>query len=882
MKYIFSIMKPQNKKNGSADNCTGYLSVDQLVPSSSISMHRRLIYKFLVFIPFILLILLINGCTEPVKDLYFNRNRLFNNDWRFIRDSISGAEQSGFDDSKWMTVDLPHDYSIMDLPGDDSEEQIGPFSKKAINGNGTGHTIGGTGWYRKSFVLDKADKGKTVVLKFDGVYMESEVWVNGQKAGIHKNGYTAFWLDITKMLNAIGETNIIAVKVDNLGANSRWYSGSGIYRNVHLILTNPVHVGVWGTKITTPEIAPEKALVDVDITVENSKESDVEAEITVNIKDEKGSIIGSSTQKIVLSAKSEKVTKNQISVATPTLWSPEFPNLYEAEVVIKVANQVLDVYKQTFGIRSIEFSAEKGFLLNGKRVMLKGGCLHHDNGYLGAAAFDRAEQRKVELMKANGYNAIRSSHNPPSEAFLNACDEIGMLVIDEFTDMWENYKNKNDYHRFFTEWWERDLTAMLMRDRNHPSIIMWSIGNEIPKKSIEDGVRIGRNLAAKVKELDNTRAVTEAVPNFLIHGGWKNSKDYFAILDVAGYNYMQPVYESDHRTYPLRIIYGSESFPGTAYEHWKDVEEKPYVIGDFVWTAMDYIGEVAIGNSSYKKAENIDKRSFQAMDGIPEGINPDLVYDMMAKMSPSTWPAFLSWCGDLDLMGDKKPQGLYRDVLWDRSLLEVNVHEPMPEGLVEDISMWGWPKELPTWNWKGNEGKPLQVRVFTKAPKVRLELNGKNVGEKLITENDKYIAAFDVPYQSGELNAIALDGDKEIARKTLSTTGEAVALKLSADRTTIQANRSDLSFIKIEVIDQDGQLVIQEPVRIKIAVSGNGELIGSGNANPSDMASVNKLELNTFMGKAQAIIRPFNAKGEIEVSVSADGLKSADLKLSVQ
>jgi beta-galactosidase len=459
---------------------------------------------------------------------------------------------------------------------------------------------------------------------------------------------------------------------------------------------------------------------------------------------------------------------------------------------------------------------------------------------------------------------------------------LGILVINEFTDMWRNYKNKNDYSRFFNDWWESDLTAMIMRDRNHPSIIMWSIGNEIPKLTRTEGVQIGKELAAKVKDLDKTRPVTEGVPSFLIHGGWKNSKDYFDILDVAGYNYMESVYESDHQAFPDRIIYGSESYPKEAYKYWKAVERNPYIIGDFVWTSMDYIGEVSVGNSTYKKPENNEKRSFQAMDGIPEGTNPNLIYDYMEMLSPSTWPAFISWCGDLDMMGDKKPQGLYRDVLWDRSVLEINVHEPIPEGHVEDISLWGWPKELPTWTWKGNEGKPLQVRVFTKSPKVRLELNGQKIGEKVLTESDQYIAAFEVPYQPGELTAIVFDGDKEIARKTLKTTSEAVAIKLTADRATIQANRNDLSFIKIEAVDQYGHVVTQEPVKIKIAVTGNGELVGSGNANPSDMASVNNLELNTFMGKAQAIIRPFETKGEITISVSSEGLKSTDLKVVVQ
>ncbi len=842
---------------------------------------KKHLYKILT-LSFLACTLLFSCKSHRIGD-FSERMRLFNDDWKFIRDSLVGAEKTDFNDSNWMIVDLPHDFSIMDLPGEDSESQVGPFSKMApAQGNGTGQTLGGTGWYRKKFVLDKFDEGKNVVLKFDGAYIETEVWVNGKKAVENKNGYTPFWFDITTLLNPVGESNTIAVKVDNIGANSRWYSGSGLYRNVHLIVTNPVHVDVWGTKITTSEIASNKALVDVEITVLNEKEKDVEAEIITEIKNEEGRIAGTSTQTIILAGKSKGISINQINVENPVLWSLEFPSLYEAEVTIKIENKVSDVYKQNFGIRSIEFSAEKGFLLNGKQVLLKGGCMHHDNGYLGAATFERAEWRKVELMKSNGYNAIRTSHNPPSEAFLNACDALGMLVINEFTDMWENYKNKNDYHRFFIDYWEIDLTNMIMRDRNHPSIIMWSIGNEIPKKNIEEGVRIGKMLVAKVKELDGTRATTEGVPSFLIHGGWKNAKHYFETVDVAGYNYMETAYESDHQEYPGRIIYASESYPKEVYKYWKAVEKHSFVIGDFVWTAMDYIGEVLVGNSTYKKAEDIDKRSFQTMDGIPEGTNPDLIYDHMERLSPSRWPAFLSWCGDLDLMGDKKPQGLYRDVLWGSSLLEVNVHEPIPEGLVEDISMWGWPKELPVWDWKGSEGKPLQVRVFTKASQVKLELNGNTIGEEFINENDQCIAVFEVPYQPGELTAIALNNGKEIARKILSTPGEPRSIRLTADRKMINADRSDLSFVKIEVVDKSGQVIMQNPVKIKIDVSGNGELIGSGNANPSDMTSVNNSELYTFRGKAQAIIRPFETPGEIAITVSSDGLQSGKIIVNVK
>ncbi|MBA7581525.1 Beta-galactosidase BoGH2A [subsurface metagenome] len=560
--------------------------------------------------------LLISACSENNVINTSERDRLFNTDWKFIRDSVAGAEKPEYDDSKWMVVDLPHDYSIMDLPGEDGPDQVGPFSRKSPgNGNSTGHVIGGTGWYRKSFGLDKTDEGKTAILNFDGVYMETEVWVNGKKAGIHKNGYTPFWFDITSLLNAAGKPNVIAVKVDNVGRNSRWYSGSGIYRNVHLTLTQPVHVATWGVNVVTPEI-----------------------------------------NNIVLSGKADNITKKQIEVKNPVLWSVESPNLYNAEIIIEADNKVTDKYNQTFGIRSIEFSAEKGFLLNGKSVELKGGCMHHDNGLLGSAAFDRAEVRRVEIMKANGYNAIRCAHNPPSEIFLNTCDRLGMLVIDEFTDMWESYKNPQDYSRFFREWSDKDLTDMILRDRNHPSIIMWSIGNEIPESSDSSGVRIGKQLAERVKALDNTRVVTEAISEFLTPGGWKNTIAAFEILDVGGYNYIWTKYEPDHQKYPKRIMYASESFPIDAYDYWKPVEKFLYVIGDFVWTSMDYLGEVSLGSASYVPAAQ--KTTFTMPEGfqLPAGIN---IFDLMAKR-PSNWPYFISGCGDIDITGERKPQMLWQ------------------------------------------------------------------------------------------------------------------------------------------------------------------------------------------------------------------------------
>jgi beta-galactosidase len=644
-----------------------------------------------------------------------------------------------------------------------------------------------------------------------------------------------------------------------------------------MTLTPLIHVAEWGAYITTPVIHQNSATVDIAVTARNDGEKEANATITINIKDQNGIIAGTSKEKILLSANAENITKKQIEVKTPLLWSVESPNLYSAEIEIETANKVIDRFSQKFGIRSIEFSAEKGFLLNGIQVELKGGCLHHDNGPLGSAAFERAEVRKVELMKASGYNAIRCAHNPPSEVFLDACDRLGMLVINEFTDMWKSYKNPQDYSVFFDDWWDKDLTDMILRDRNHPGIIMWSIGNEIPESSLPEGVKIGRQLAERVKALDNTRAVTAAISEVFTPGGWKNTVNAIEILDVGGYNYTWTKYESDHQKYPSRIMYGSESFPGDAYESWKLAENHSYVIGDFVWSSMDYIGEVSIGNATI--VPEAQKSVFKMPEelNLPPGVN---VFDVMSMM-PSSWPYFISGCGDIDITGEKKPQMLYRDVLWDNSKLEINVHAPIPEGYAENLSGWGWPDESPSWSWKGNEGKVLQVRVFTKASHVKLVLNGKTAGEKEMVVDDKYIAVFEVPYQPGELKAIALDNGKEVAMKVLSTTGEPSAIRLVADRNKIRSDRNDLSFVKIEVVDANGHLVPLDSIRISLTISGNGELAASGNANPKDMASVNEQQIETYKGKAQAIIRPSGTEGSIKIMVESQGLETGELIIQV-
>lgn len=868
--------------------------------------------KYKIVLILAIISLLLSNCKSPDHSGKAMRNHLFNSGWKFIRDSISGAEQPGYDDSGWQIVDLPHDWSIKDLPGEDGPDQIGPFSKKSPGGGrATGHTIGGTGWYRKRFILDETNADKTVILKFDGVYMETEVWVNGKRAGIHKYGYTPFWFDITALLNPAGVTNLIAVKVENIGQNTRWYSGSGIYRNVHLILTHPVHMSVWGVYITTPEIAEDLAVADIAATIQNDGANPASATITTVITDSGGQAVAETNHEILLDAKETKTINKRINIENPDLWSLESPNIYQAEITIRVNDEITDTYIQSFGIRYIDFSVENGFLLNGEPVLIKGASLHHDNGLLGAAAINRAEERRVEIMKANGYNAIRCAHNPPSEAFLDACDRIGMLVIDEFTDIWEAPKNPKDYSRFFTEWWEKDMTDMILRDRNHPSIIMWSIGNEILEKNDTSGLRIGKQLADRVRELDDTRPVTEAINDNWQRRGqeWDLTAPAFALLDVGGYNYESKWMESDHEKYPDRIMYGSESFPVEAFDYWQPAEKHSYVIGDFVWTGMDYLGEVALGRSRYVPANRQDAprmgmpsagaqppSGIYPQEGPPAGgaspaqanppsggppsggLTPDMA-TMIAMYRSSSWPWFGAWCGDIDITGEKKPQMLYRDVLWNNSELEVNVHAPVPEGQTEHVSMWGWPDEWPGWTWPGSEGKILKVRVFTKADLVRLELNGETVGEKEVSTETKYIASFDVPYVPGELKAVAYKNGNETVTKILKTAGQPAAIRLIADRNEIYTDRNDLAFVKIEVVDEKGQLIPRDSIIIKLTLTGNGKLVASGNASPYDMGSFNRPEINTYKGRAQAIIRPFAAGKKIVLKAESEGLIPAKITI---
>jgi beta-galactosidase len=772
----------------------------------------------------------------------------FDSGWKFFEGAQLGAALASLDDSNWRKLDLPHDWSIEDQPGSRS-----PFAPTAISQVNGGFTRQGTAWYRKHFRVPAADRGKHILIQFDGVYMNADVYLNGKHLGNHPYGYTSFYYDLSKDLNYAGE-NVLAVEVKNEGANSRWYSGSGIYRHVWLKTQPAVHLDQWATFITTPKVSASAANVEVRTRVVNDSPSEALLRVVTHLLAPKGAEVGKTESSLKLQAGRTQNLEGQVALKNPALWSLETPNIYTAVTEVYLDGKLIEQEENTFGIRSIAFDAKLGFQLNGKAMKLKGGCIHHDNGPLGAAAYDRAEERKVELLKASGYNAIRCSHNPPSPAFLDACDRLGMLVIDEYADMWNYGKNPYDYHLYFKEWWRRDVESMVKRDRNHPSIILWSIGNEIPERGDAEGVTTAKLLKSYVQELDATRLVTAAV------NGLNPDKDpYFAVLDVAGYNYgsggdhgVADIYAKDAQRVPGRIMMSTESYPFEAFASWMDVEDHPYLIGDFVWTAVDYIGEASIGWLGYPQ-----RASF--------------------------YPWNLAYCGDLDICGWKRPQLHYRDALWKKDQLSIFVSPPKPSfpetNKTESWSKWNWADVVPEWNWAGQENKPMNVTVYTSCETVELFLNGRSLGPKKNTDrSSQFMASWSVPYAAGELKAVGYSGGKRVNTALLQTAGTVKAIKLTADQ-KLKAGEAALSYVTVELCDSKG---IRNPGanhKIQFEVSGGAEIIGVANADPKSLESFQQPERKAWKGRCLVIVKRGKASGAVQLKARTGGLSPAEISL---
>ena len=792
------------------------------------------------------------GCTsQPIE-----RKVLFDREWAFYKGTLTGAENPLFDDTSWRKIDLPHDWSIEPVEKEDNVISIGPFSQNSVGGPATGQTIGGEGWYRKHFTLSPEDKDRYIELYFEGIYNQAEVWVNGKKAGYNVYGYSSFRCDITPYCHTDGTENIVAVRVVNKGKNSRWYSGSGIYRHVWMIKTEKTRLDAWETAIVTENLINDKASMSITTHIRSEVPLEKTLLVKARIFDTNGKQIAQTETSVQAPVSDSTEVRLQLNIPEPQCWSIDTPNLYKAQLSLSDNEKIIDKLEIPFGIRTIDFSTEKGFLLNGKAIKLYGGCIHHDNGLLGAAAYDRAEERKVELLKQNGFNAVRCSHNPPSEAFLNACDRLGMLVIDEAFDQWAVAKNPQDYHQYFNKWCIKDIQAMVRRDRNHPSIILWSIGNEIHERISDEGVIIAQRLKKAILACDRSRPVTAGVNKY-----WdKDHKNMFSLekafrhLDVAGYNYMWHFYEKDHKEFPNRIMYGSESVAMELAPNWRKVEKYPYVIGDFIWTALDYLGEAGIGN---------------ALE-----VDPD---ENVAQFME--WPWYNGWCGDIDLCGVKKPQSYYRDIVWRLRDIYMAIETPVTDNKRSKISFWGWPNENFCWTYPGQEGTEMTVNVYTRSPKVRLYLNQKLIGEENVS--DTYKAVFKVPYQPGTLKAVCWDGTKESETTELQTTSTPVGIRLLPDTTVVRANGQDLIYVLVELVDKAGRVIFENERKIHFTCEGSGQIIASGNAAPNDMKSFRSSEPKFFKGRAMIILKSSYKTGKLKLNVTSEGLPQTSLEIKV-
>ena len=734
-----------------------------------------------------------------------SQKQLFDFGWKFTHNGTT------------QLVDLPHDWDILE----------GPHSGKGVTGTGGGWFEAGKGEYRKLFA---SPKGEVVKLHFEGVYQKSEIFVNGQKVGQHHYGYTPFTVDITKMLKNKG-MNEVVVKVDNSQQpNCRWYSGSGIYRHVWLESMPALHIAENGVFVTTPEVSDNQALVQVEVSVANESPSNRNAIIT----------IGGKELTVNLAARETQTVRTQFTVNNPSLWSTEHPTLNNLSVQLKEKGKILDTQTVKYGIRSFSFDAEKGFILNGKKVLINGACVHHDDGVLGASAFDDAEIRKVRQMKNAGFNLIRTSHNPTTRAFLDACDSIGMLVIDEAFDGWRTQKNPYDYSTVIDSCFRSDIQSMVLRDRNHPSIISWSIGNEVIERKDIRVVYTARQMKAAIHEKDTTRPVTEALCAW--DSDWEIYDPHAEVLDVVGYNYMLFKHADDHKRDPKRVIWQTESYPRDAFRNWATVHDFPYVVGDIVWTGLDYLGESGIGRTYYK--------------GEREG-------ESWIKGGQPEWHG--APCGDVDITGWRKPISHYREMLWNENTpLYMAVKEP--EGYHGEIkqTMWSvWPT-YESWTWKGWEGKPVEVEVYTHQPKVKLYLNDQLIGTKEVNRNTEYKAVFTVPYQKGTLRAEA--GEESV---TLKTAGEPARLKLTPDRTVMRADGQSLTYIIVEVVDQDGNLVPEAEIPCEATVKGAGKLLAFASANLKDEEPYPSVHSKTWKGRAMLVVRSSQKKGTVNVSIKS-------------
>lgn len=782
--------------------------------------------------------------------------------WKFTKGEVSNAEMPAFNDAKWETVDIPHDWAI-----------LGPFDKNndlqnvAVTQNfetqaslKTGRTGGlpyvGIGWYRTTF---HSTPGKQTTLIFDGAMSEARVFVNGKEACFWPCGYNSFYCDVTSLVNEDGKNNTLAVRLENRPQSSRWYPGAGLYRNVHVVTTEKIHVPVWGTQITTPCVKDEYASVCLRTTILNAEKT--ELTVVTDIMDADGQVVSTKTNKGVINH-GQPFTQNFI-VERPKLWSPETPVLYKAVSKIYSGDTLLDTYSTRFGIRTIEYIADKGFYLNGKRRKFQGVCNHHDLGPLGAAINVAALRHQLTLLKEMGCDAIRTSHNMPAPELVELCDEMGFMMMLEPFDEWDIAKCDNGYHRFFNEWAEKDMVNMLRQYRNNPCVVMWSIGNEVPTQWSPEGYKVAKFLQDICHREDPTRPVTcgmDQVKSVLANG-------FAAMLDIPGLNYRAHLYDEAYERLPQNIILGSETsstvssrgvykFPverkaGAMYDdhqsssydleycNWSNIpdidfaraEDHEWTIGQFVWTGFDYLGEPS-------------------------------PYDTNA------WPNHSSMFGIIDLASIPKDRYyLYRSV-WNKEAETLHI--------------------LPHWNWEGREGEKTPVFVYTNYPSAELFINGKSYGRQTkhkngTVENRYRLMWHDAVYQPGEVRVVAYDEQgNPVAEKTVRTAGKPHHIELVTDRSSLQADEKDLAYVTLRIVDKDGNLCPNDGRLVSFKVKGAGKYRASANGDPTCLDLFHKPEMHAFGGMLTVIVQSGEKTGEIELQATAKGIKTGTIRIPVK
>ncbi|WP_432246185.1 glycoside hydrolase family 2 TIM barrel-domain containing protein (plasmid) [Arthrobacter sp. G.S.26] len=803
---------------------------------------------------------------------------LFNREWR-VRPKVSPFAQLRPDGQQETPVTLPHDVVI-------------GLERSADKADGrTGYFPGGAFEYLKTFDAPSAWRDKRVTIEFEGVYRDAMVFVNGTFAAQQPNGYTTFHVPLDAYLN-YGGSNTIRVDV-RAHDDSRWYTGAGIHRNVNLIVSELVHVDHAGPRISTPDIDEERAVVAVVTPVINESTLTETVRVLTELIDARGDIVALDSAPLTLRAGSAGVVRQRLYVTEPALWGVDHPELYTARTTLTGDTGELGSTVVPVGIRSLRLDPTHGLRINGEVIKLRGACIHHDNGPLGAAAIDRAEERRIQLLKEAGFNAIRSAHNQISPALLRACDRLGMLVMDEFSDVWTDAKSAFDYSLTFPEWWARDIASMIAKDFNHPSVIFYSIGNEIFETGNALGAEWGRTLAEHIRGLDDTRYVTNGINPFvsvisdvisamnsqssspsedggvnaLLNGGdfmaniatdpgvTKRTESSFSVLDVAGLNYGDARYEGDRTEFPNRIIVGTETFAPRIANNWRLVLDNAHVIGDFTWTGWDYLGEVGIGATQYADTP----REFEA---------------------PYPWLSARS--GDIDITGLRRPISFYRETVFGlTSDPYIAVLRPQNHGREIIPGMWAWSDSISSWSWDVAHGAPVSVEVYSDGDEVELSINGRPLGRTAPGKNLPFVAEFEAVYEPGELQAISYRDGVEIGRTSLISSHGPVEVVVTPDRANLRADDTDLSFLTIELRDAGGNLASATDALVRVSIDGPGELQALGSARPDTEEQFISGEHSTFDGRALAVVRPTGLEGPIKVTVAVDGFSAVTVELQV-